>query len=198
MNMSKDLHLILARNGTLLDEMTTATKVTLITVTFLIVFLGILGNTFVLIASLKYRAINIDRISILLIEHLAAADLLIAVIEYLPLLVVVIADGNWVLGNWVCKIQAYAKFPPFVAETIIIMTMACYRAHVVLNPPFVPISVGWFYLFVGFAWIFPAMNCVIIQVTRPTAHFRPAQLSCSILGMTRLDVSIITRIVGGQ
>ena len=188
MNMSKDLHLILARNGTLLDEMTTATKVTLITVTFFIVFLGILGNTFVLIASLKYRAINIDRISILLVENLAAADLLIAVVEYLPLLMVLIADGNWLLGNWVCKIQAYAKFPPFVAENIIITTMACYRAHVVLNPPLVPFGVGWFYLIVGFAWIFPAMNCAIIQVTRPKAHFRPAQLSCTISGMVRLDV----------
>ena len=165
-----------------LDNITPATKVTLIILTSLLILLGLAGNSFVLVASLKYRAIDIDRISILLIENLAAADLLIMLIEFVPLLVTLIAN-DWVLGDIICGVQSYGKFLPFVAETLLIMSMACYRAHVVLHPPLVPIRIVWFYIVVGAAWLVPALNCLAIQINKPTPHFSPPQLTCTISGM---------------
>ena len=164
------------------DNISSATRVALIILTSLLVLLGLTGNSFVLLASLKYRAIDIDRISILLIENLAAADLLIVIIEFVPMLVTLIAN-DWILGDIICNVQSYGKFLPFVAETMLIMTMACYRAHVVLHPPLVPIRMVWFHVVVALAWLVPALNCLVIQVSRPTAHFSPPQLTCTISGM---------------
>ena len=180
--ITTDTTLALSAHDSNLDNITPATKVTLIILTSLLILLGLAGNSFVLVASLKYRAIDIDRISILLIENLAAADLLIMLIEFVPLLVTLIAN-DWVLGDIICSVQSYGKFLPFVAETLLIMAMACYRAHVVLHPPLVPIRIVWFYIVVGAAWLVPALNCLAIQINKPTPHFSPPQLTCTISGM---------------
>ncbi|XP_063686474.1 melatonin receptor type 1B-like [Bolinopsis microptera] len=179
-----------------LDNMTPATRVTLIILTSLLILLGLAGNCFVLLASLKYRAIDIDRISILLIENLAAADFLIIIIEFVPLLVTLIAN-DWVLGDIICSVQSYGKFLPFVAETLLIMAMACYRAHVVLHPPLVPIRVVWFYIVVVVAWLVPALNCLVIQVNKPTAHFSPPQLTCTISDVADTELDIWFVVWGG-
>ena len=38
---------------------------------------GIIGNSLVLVASMKYEAVSMDRTTVILIENIAAADLLI-------------------------------------------------------------------------------------------------------------------------
>ena len=38
---------------------------------------GLIGNSLVLVASLKYEAVSLDRTTVILIENIAAADLLI-------------------------------------------------------------------------------------------------------------------------
>ena len=166
-------------NSTKLGDMSTTTRITLITLNSLLILLGLLGNGFVLFAALKYSAIDIDRISILLIENLAAADLLIVLIEFVPILVTLIAD-KWMLGNAFCDIQSYGRFEPFVAEEVIIMTMACYRVHVVLNPPLVPINIMYFYVVVILAWLGPGLNSLVFLVIKPKRHFNPTHLSCTL------------------
>ena len=95
-------------DGLTLDEMDShmdmseTTRSLLIIFTAVVVILGLLGNGFVLYASLIYRAIDIDRISILLIENLAIADFLVVVVEFLPMLVTLCAKG-WVLGEVSCS-----------------------------------------------------------------------------------------------
>ena len=64
---------------------------------FMLVF-GILGNSIVLYGSKKYQAINIDRISTTLIEHLATAEILILVLHNLPIFLSLIFK-SWVLGK---------------------------------------------------------------------------------------------------
>ena len=190
LNGSHVLYTMVVENTTNLDNMSTATRVTLTILNSLIILLGLLGNSFVLFASLKYRAVDIDRISILLIENLAAADLLIVIIEFVPMLVTLIANG-WVLGDVVCNVQSYGRFVPFVAETVLIMAMSCYRTHVVLNPPLVPIRVVWFYLVVALAWLIPALTCLAFPLPHAEAHFSPPQLACTISGMVLLPMGIV-------
>ena len=64
---------------------------------FMLVF-GILGNSIVLYGSRKYQAINIDKISIMLIEHLATAEILILVLHNLPIFLSLIFK-EWILGE---------------------------------------------------------------------------------------------------
>ena len=64
---------------------------------FMLVF-GILGNSIVLYGSKRYQAINIDRISTSLIEHLATAEILILVLHNLPIFLSLIFK-SWVLGK---------------------------------------------------------------------------------------------------
>ena len=64
---------------------------------FMLVF-GLLGNSIVLYGSKKYQAINIDHISITLIEHLATAEILILVLHNLPIFLSLIFK-SWILGE---------------------------------------------------------------------------------------------------
>ena len=196
MNTSQTIDSLSIDNDANLDNMSTVTRMTLITLNSLLVALGLLGNSGVLFASLKYRAIDIDRISILLIENLAAADLLIVVLEFVPMLVTLIANG-WVLGDIVCSVQSYGRYIPFVAEIILIMAMACYRVNVVLNPPLVPIRIVWFYVVVVLAWLITGFNWFLFLIHNPEPHFNPRQLGCTSSGMcqeiTRIMLYIISK-----
>ena len=81
-----------------ITEISETTRSLLIILTTAIILLGLLGNGFVLYASLIYRAINIDRVSILLIENLAIADFLVVMVEFLPMLITLCAN-DWVMGQ---------------------------------------------------------------------------------------------------
>ena len=65
---------------------------------FMLVF-GVLGNSVVLYGSKKYQAINIDKISIMLIEHLASAEILILLLHNTPIFLSLISE-RWILGEY--------------------------------------------------------------------------------------------------
>ncbi|KAL5271340.1 hypothetical protein ACHWQZ_G001843 [Mnemiopsis leidyi] len=96
---------------------------------FMLVF-GILGNSIVLYGSKKYQAINIDRISTTLIEHLATAEILILVLHNLPIFLSLIFK-SWVLGPILCYLLAFLGTMPFVVEILILVSLACYRVLVI-------------------------------------------------------------------
>ena len=64
------------------------------------------GNTLILVASIKYKALKLDKVSIVLIENIAVADLGMALFMVLPRMVSVIA-ARW---EYACDVTAYAIF----------------------------------------------------------------------------------------
>eukprot|EP00116_Pleurobrachia_bachei_P003303 sb/3463565/ len=92
-----------------------------------------LGNLVVLIISAKYRAIEFDRISILLLQNLAAADFLIALTGWLPVAITTII-GEWVLGDVICYISGILVYIPSLSELLILTMIALHKVYTVAYP----------------------------------------------------------------
>ena len=65
----------------------------------LVVLLSLLGNIFVLVASIRDRAIRLDRISIVLIENLAVADIGLSLFLALPNTVLTLKYGDPIVSE---------------------------------------------------------------------------------------------------
>ena len=95
-------------NHTADDVFSTASGKFLALFDFFMLVFGILGNSIVLYASKKYQAINIDKISTTLIEHLATAEILILVLHNLPIFLSLIFKC-WILGGFLYDSVAIIK-----------------------------------------------------------------------------------------
>ena len=113
----------------------TTTGIILLLIWVLIVIvLGIGGNGLVLIGSLKYKALSeMDKISVFLMECVAAIDMAFAVCVYIPMMITIIAN-RWVLGGVYCVFQSIAVVVLPATEVILIATTAAYRCYLVANP----------------------------------------------------------------
>ena len=76
------------------------------------------GNTLILVASIKYKAIKLDKVAITLIEHIAVADIGVVLFVVLPRMVSGILDG-W---EYACDISAQF-LPLFSGVGILLITL---------------------------------------------------------------------------
>ena len=67
---------------------------------------GVLGNMLVLYATIYHKAIKIDRMSLWIIQNLAAADVGNCVFVLLPNIVSLNVGWNWIFGEMFCKTVA--------------------------------------------------------------------------------------------
>ena len=79
------------------------------------------GDTTILIASIKYRAFKLHRVIIVIIQHIAFCDLIVSATDILPRMVSVISD-KWVLGNF-CYLLSYAQFYSNLTSVFLICAM---------------------------------------------------------------------------
>ena len=84
-----------------------------------ITILGLLGNCIILTASVGFKAITLDKVSVMLIRHIAVADVLHILLVVIPAAVSIIRDG-WVLGDTFCQIQTYLT-PIFFSTSIFLL-----------------------------------------------------------------------------
>lgn len=65
-------------------------------------FSSAIGDSIILVASLKYKAIKLNKLSLVVIEYIACCDLAVTIFVVLPEITSLIANG-WVLGDfWAC------------------------------------------------------------------------------------------------
>ena len=77
------------------------------------------GNTLVLIAITRYRAIRLDPVSLVLIEHLATADILYMFTHAALALPGYIAE-EWILGGFMCGAVTVMTYLPAIASMYLI------------------------------------------------------------------------------
>ena len=65
---------------------------------------SLFGDTIVLWATVKWKAIKLHRVVVVVIQQLAVCDLLLTVFHVLPSVISLIADG-WVFGRLLCQVQ---------------------------------------------------------------------------------------------
>ena len=64
---------------------------------------SLIGDTTILISSIRYRAIKLHAITIVIIQHIAFSDLMVVLTDVLPKLISVI-NQRWVFGTFMCQI----------------------------------------------------------------------------------------------
>ena len=144
----------------------------------IIVIIGIAGNTIVLIGSIRYQAIEMDRASIVLLENIAFADLLQTIVRYIPMLLTLCAE-RWVMGPVMCLVTSFVRFVPIGCEMLLIAATSCYRLHRILNPLNPQIGTVKLKLLIAAAWVFTINWPLALSFDHsPGASYDPSRLLC--------------------
>ena len=89
-----------------------------------IAVLSLFGDTIILVGTTKFKAIKLHRVIVVVIQHLAAADLILTFTRVVPIIVSLIG-GGWVLGTFLCSINfglAYVVTPTISLLTCVLST----------------------------------------------------------------------------
>ena len=97
------------------------------------VLFAFLGNGLVLASSIKYRAIDMDKTSIILLQNLVVADFLIALLSWLPTTISTVV-GGWVLGEAVCFLAGLVVYVPALVELLILTVISCHKVYTLVYP----------------------------------------------------------------
>ena len=93
----------------------------------------IIGNTIILLATTRYRAIRLDKTSVVLIKHIAICDLLTGIFAVHPVLAALLY-GGWPYGTVSCYVFNYLKVPAFVAAILLICGLHLNKLQTLLYP----------------------------------------------------------------
>ena len=83
---------------------------------------SLIGDTTILIASIKYKAFKLHKVIIVVIQHIAFCDLMVSATHVLPIMISDISN-KWVLGNFFCYLNPYASYYSNQASILLICTM---------------------------------------------------------------------------
>ena len=94
--------------------------------------MAIIGNSTVLVATLKYNAIKLDKISTLIIQNIALADFGYSM--YIISTMVSIIYDEWVFGEILCFVTNYMHFFFGITEIYLICAFNISKLHCLLFP----------------------------------------------------------------
>ena len=109
-------------------------RYTLIGWTSIILVSCIIGNTIILLATSRYKAIRLDKTSVVLIKSIAICDLLTGIFAVHPTLASLLY-GDWPYGAVSCCVFNYLKVPTFVAAVLLICGLHLSKLHTLLYLP---------------------------------------------------------------
>ena len=92
------------------------------TYTSVVIVLDVVGNGFVVFATVAHNAIKLDKMSVWIIQNLAVVDMANAVFVLTPSTISYFADGTWVLGTAMCKLTFAYKYS-FVIGNIFLINL---------------------------------------------------------------------------
>ena len=100
----------------------------------LIAVLGsLIGNTTILLSTIRYNAIRLDKISVLLINNIAVSDIAMAVFAVHPTLVSLIYN-RWPYGDTMCYVHHFLQVPTYLSAVYLICALHLSKLHNLLYP----------------------------------------------------------------
>ena len=84
------------------------------------ILLGVLGNVFVLYATIVHEAIKLDEMSIWIVNNLAVADLGNCIFLVVPNMVNIYTGGKWVFGSGLCYAHAVSRLSFLMANVVLV------------------------------------------------------------------------------
>jgi hypothetical protein len=105
----------------------------LITWTVVVLLSSLVGDGIILLGTIKYNAIKLNKMIVVVMQHLAVSDLLLAAFDVLPTMVALVADG-WVLGEVLQNVQIHVKNTCYVATVLLNCAMAILKLIYLWRP----------------------------------------------------------------
>ena len=113
--------------------LTPAAKALTLTWTTIVIIIGVGGNGLVLLGSVKYQALRMDRVSIFLLECVAVTDMTITLFDFTSTFVTIIAN-EWVLGEKYCFFITLFEYVAYAVEIKLITAIAIFRCVLIARP----------------------------------------------------------------
>ena len=149
----------------------------MICINVLIVVVGLSGNMLILVGSMRYKALQMDKISVLLLENVALSDLLSTLTLYVPMLTTLCAQ-QWALGSFLCYFLGYLKYIPGWAEVYLVLATSLYKLWRLLRPLSVPLSKRRGVILATSIWVVMACRGISGIFMRSFAMYAPFALQC--------------------
>ena len=70
----------------------------------IVIISSLIEDSIILVATIKYKVLNLHKVIVAIIQHLAVCDLLQSIFRVFPAFTAVIAD-KWILGEFLCHVQ---------------------------------------------------------------------------------------------
>jgi hypothetical protein len=83
---------------------------------------SLIGDTTILIASIKYKAFKLQRTIVIIIEHIAFCDLIVTVTIMMPTFVTVTIN-EWIFGTFLCYWTLFLRYYLYPTSLLLICTM---------------------------------------------------------------------------
>ena len=137
-----------------------------------------MGNIIVLYTSLRYKSFNLCKITVTLLEHLAAADLLDVILGLLPKDLVIFTK-TWIFGKVLCAINGYFILTFGTAGIYILVIISIYRLTLLRNPLWLSAQQKWkLQFFMVGLWSMASIPTLYVIFSNSTVYYDPFQYSC--------------------
>jgi hypothetical protein len=111
----------------------TAMKNTWITYHFLILLTSSVGDTTILLASIKHKALKLNKLIVVTIHHITVCNLLTSATVVLPRMVSLVAE-RWIFRNWLCHILGYTNYYLLTVSVLLLCAMTTTKVFVFKYP----------------------------------------------------------------
>ena len=132
---------------------------------FVFVSSGI-GDSVILVATNRFQTFRLHRSIVVIVQHIAVCDLLVAVIAALPRLVSLLAD-RWVFGHLLCQVMPYLAQSLSVASMLLICAMVFCKVAILAYPirarSLIPSRAHKVCAAIWIASIIPSINYIILN-----------------------------------
>jgi hypothetical protein len=87
-----------------------------------IILSSLLGDTTILIASIKYKAFKLNKVMVVIIQHIAVCDMMVTATRAIPMFFSA-AYNEWIFGNFLCYSNTYTGYYLYLTSLLLICNM---------------------------------------------------------------------------
>ena len=94
---------------------------------------SLIGDTTILISSIRYKAFKLNKTIVIIIQHIAVCDLILSLIDIFPKVVSIVVD-RWIFGTSLCHLSFNARYYFNLTSLLLICAMTTSKL-LLLNYP---------------------------------------------------------------
>ena len=129
-----------------------------------VVLSSLIGDTTILVASIKYKVFKLHKAIIVLIQYIAVCDLMVTATLVIPRTISLFANG-WILGDTLCYINPYVAYYLSAVGVYLVCVMTFFKLFT-LQCPFRTrqLSVKKAHLTAAAAWMFSSLIALVFFI----------------------------------